>query len=199
MISWNHVNGGQFFSIFMSASEVVTKTEHGFGILMTCVFFAGVPTGPDEAVAHAGPQQRHQAARYAGLRGRLQQVGELGCSVCALVSWSCFSLEDLQVINIVLIYQQGVFLFISVAAVCILALNVVSWLKRVLVHWESFWKCLHRVSDDWPEWQREPLDNIPGDGGPRDGSQRSHPTQVRQRPWVLGVHTGSSSKMCYSS
>ena len=49
-----------------------------------CACAAGVPTGPDEAVAHAGPQQRHQAACHAGLRGRLQQVGECGCP-CALL------------------------------------------------------------------------------------------------------------------
>lgn len=32
--------------------------------------------------------------------------------------------------------------------------------------------------DDRLERQREPLDNIPGDGGPGDGSQRGHITQV---------------------
>ena len=36
---------------------------------------AGFPTRPDEAMAHAGPQQRDKAARHARLRGRLQQVG----------------------------------------------------------------------------------------------------------------------------
>jgi len=39
-------------------------------------FAAGFPTGPDEAVAHAGPEQRNQATRHARLRGRLQQVGK---------------------------------------------------------------------------------------------------------------------------
>ena len=40
----------------------------------TCSFAAGFPTGPDEAVAHAGPEQWNQATRYARLWGWLQQV-----------------------------------------------------------------------------------------------------------------------------
>lgn len=43
---------------------------------MFCCFAAGFPTRPDETVAHAGPEQRDQAARHARLRGRLQQVGK---------------------------------------------------------------------------------------------------------------------------
>lgn len=39
-------------------------------------FVSGFPTGSDEAVAHAGPEQWNQTTRHAWLRGWLQQVGK---------------------------------------------------------------------------------------------------------------------------
>lgn len=79
----------------------------------------GVPARSDSVVAHAGEEQRHQAAGHAGQRGRRQQDGERGrarlgvrsarrvpCRVaCGPVAWgwTCQLLESLTLSHLSLL------------------------------------------------------------------------------------------------